>query len=71
MADMIRARTLELVNRGFEIALDNKTDPKEALTAIFGLLDRGWGKPKEREEEGGGKGDITQVLSDLIAKLPS
>lgn len=47
LTDLIRGRTLELVNRAFEIALDRATEPKDALVACFGLLDRGWGKPKE------------------------
>ena len=50
LASMIRARTLELVNRAFDIALDKQTETKEALSAIFGLLDRGHAKPKEADD---------------------
>lgn len=44
---LCRAKSPELVQRAFEIALDKATEHKDALVAIFGLLDRGWGKPKE------------------------
>lgn len=50
LAQMIRARTAELVNRAFDIALDPKTEAKEAIAALFGLMDRGHGKPKESIE---------------------
>lgn len=47
LAEMIRGRSLELVNRAFDIALSPATEAKDAIAACFGLLDRGWGKPKE------------------------
>lgn len=47
LAELIRGRTLELVERAFDIALSPATETKDATSAIFGLLDRGWGKPKE------------------------
>jgi hypothetical protein len=47
IVELCRGMTVELVNRAKEIALDKATEPKEALSAIFGLLDRGWGKPRE------------------------
>lgn len=47
IAQLCRAKTKELVDRAVEIALDKGAEHKDALTAIFGLLDRGWGKPTE------------------------
>jgi hypothetical protein len=47
LAAMIRGRTLEIVNRAFDVALSPATETKDVLIACFGLLDRGWGKPKE------------------------
>lgn len=71
LAQLVRGRSKELVDRAFEIALDKATEPKDALVGIFGLLDRGWGKPKEQEDPGGGKDDIGKALLELIARLPS
>lgn len=71
LAELIRARTKELVDRAFEVSLHKATEPKDALAGIFGLLDRGWGKPKDREEGEGSKADdIATVLGKLIDKLP-
>lgn len=70
LVQLCRAKTLALVERAEQIALSPVTDPKDALTAIFGLLDRGWGKPKEAEDGEGKKDDLATVLSQLIAKLP-
>lgn len=70
LTQLCRAKTAALIDRAYEIALNKATEPKDALTAIFGLLDRGWGKPKEADEGEGGKADLNKVLSDLIAKLP-
>ena len=47
IAELIRGRTKELIDCAFEIALNPSTETKDALSAWFGLLDRGWGKPKE------------------------
>jgi len=44
---LCRAKTLELVARVFAVAMNPANDPRDTLAAIFGLLDRGWGKPKE------------------------
>lgn len=71
LVQLCRARTAELVQRAFDISLSPNTDPKDALFGIFGLLDRGWGKPKEQEDPGGGKDDLGKALLELIAKLPS
>lgn len=72
LAQLIRGRTQELVDRAFVISLSPATDPKDALVGIFGLLDRGWGKPKEQEDpNGGGKDDLGKALLELIARLPS
>jgi hypothetical protein len=70
LAALCRAKSNSLVDRAYEIAMDKATDPKDALVAIFGLLDRGWGKPKDASE-GDGKADIAKALSQLIASLPS
>src|SRR5690606_21671068 len=50
ITQLCRAKTKELVDRAVEIALDKGAEHKDALTAIFGLLDRGWGKPTESVE---------------------
>lgn len=71
LAQLCRARTAELVQRAFDISLSPATDPKDALAGIFGLLDRGWGKPKEMNEDGSDKPDLAATLAQLIAKLPS
>lgn len=71
LVQLCRAKTADLVTRAYEIAMNPATDPKDALVGIFGLLDRGWGKPKEQEDPGGGKDDLAKVLLELIAKLPS
>jgi hypothetical protein len=47
IVQLCRAKTGELIERAAAIALDPAAEHKDALTAIFGLLDRGWGKPKE------------------------
>lgn len=47
IVQLCRAKTADLIERAARIALDNTTEHKDALTAIFGLLDRGWGKPTE------------------------
>lgn len=70
LVQLCRAKTKELVDRAFEISLHPATDPKDALTGIFGLLDRGWGKPAEQEAPGDGKVDMAAILAQLIAKLP-
>lgn len=70
LVQLCRARTKELVDHAFAVSLSPTTDPKDALTGIFGLLDRGWGKPAEQEAPGDGKVDLAQVLAQLIAKLP-
>lgn len=71
LATLIRGRTKELVDRAFEVSLAKDTEPKDALAGIFGLLDRGWGKPKEQEAPGGGKDDLGKALLELISRLPS
>lgn len=70
LVQLCRAKTKELVDRAFEISLNPETDPKDALTGIFGLLDRGWGKPAEQEAPGDNKVDMAAILAQLIAKLP-
>lgn len=71
LTQLCRAKTVDLVERAFEIAMHRATEPKDALDAIFGLLDRGWGKPKNGDDEDKGKTeDITTVLGKLIDKLP-
>lgn len=50
IVQLCRAKTLALVERAFAIAMATNTEPKDALTACFGLLDRGWGKPKDSVE---------------------
>lgn len=47
ITELCRAKTMELIERAAQIALDPSAEHKDALNAIFGLLDRGWGKPKE------------------------
>lgn len=47
VAQLCRGMTAELVERAKQIALSPMTENKDALAAIFGLLDRAWGKPKE------------------------
>jgi hypothetical protein len=47
ITQLCRAKTAKLIERAYEIALSKTTDPKDALAAIFGLCDRGWGRPKE------------------------
>lgn len=47
ITQLCRAQTAPLIARAVEIALAKNTEPKDALTAVFGLLDRGWGRPKE------------------------
>lgn len=47
ITQLCRAQTAPLIARAVEIALDKKAEHKDALAAVFGLLDRGWGKPKE------------------------
>ncbi|MGY3265812.1 hypothetical protein [Lysobacter sp. HA35] len=47
IVQLCRAKTNALIERAAAIALDPMAEHKDALTAIFGLLDRGWGKPKE------------------------
>lgn len=47
ITQLCRAQTASLIARAVEIALAKSTEPKDALTAVFGLLDRGWGKPTE------------------------
>lgn len=75
LAQLIRARTVELVDRAFEISLDRMTEPKDALAGIFGLLDRGWGKPKESVDldariEGAGV-PIIQIVRACDADHPA
>ncbi len=70
LAQLIRGRTKELVDRAFDLSLSPATEPKDALAGIFGLLDRGWGKPKEQNEDGSDKPDLAQTLAKLIEKLP-
>jgi hypothetical protein len=50
IVQLCRAHTADLIKRAYEIAMDKATDPKDALTAIFGICDRGWGKPTESIE---------------------
>lgn len=50
IVQLCRAHTAALIDRALEIATDKTTEHKDALTAIFGLLDRGWGKPTEHVE---------------------
>lgn len=47
ITELCRAQTAPLIERAVEIALSKQTEAKDALAAVFGLLDRGWGKPKE------------------------
>lgn len=47
IVELCRAKTAELIERAYAIAMHPATEPKDALVACFGLLDRGWGKPKE------------------------
>jgi len=71
LAELCRAKTLPLFERAVEIALNKGTEPKDAISVIFGLMDRGWGRPKTNEEQDGEKkGALSDVLSQLIDKLP-
>ena len=47
IAQLCRGHTAVLVQLALDIATDRRLEAKERLPAIFGLLDRGWGKPKE------------------------
>lgn len=50
LVQLCRAKVPALIDRAYEIAMDKNTEPKEALVAIFGLCDRGYGKPTESVE---------------------
>lgn len=68
---LCRGKTSDLVQRAYDIAMSTATEPKDALVAIFGLLDRGWGKPKGGDDDDGSKKeDMASVLSKMIDKLP-
>lgn len=71
LTELCRAKTVDLVGRAYDIAMSTATEPKDALVAIFGLLDRGWGKPKGGDDDEGKKpADMAEVLSKMIDKLP-
>lgn len=70
IAELCRGMTMELVNRARDIALSPATEPKDALTAIFGLCDRGWGKPKESVDiDANVKGSGVPVIQ--IVRVPA
>lgn len=70
LTQLCRGHTADLVKRAYDIAMNTATEPKDALVAIFGLLDRGWGKPKGDDDDGSKKEDMASVLSKMIDKLP-
>ncbi len=47
LVKMARCLTQQALDTVKEVMLSKTTEPKDRLTAAFGLLDRGWGKPKE------------------------
>jgi hypothetical protein len=70
ITQLCRAQTAPLIARAVEIALAKGTEPKDALTAVFGLLDRGWGKPKESVDiDANVKGSGVPIIQ--IVRLPA
>ena len=70
ITQLCRAKTAELIERAYEIALSKATEPKDALAAIFGLCDRGWGKPKESVDiDANVKGSGVPVIQ--IVRMPA
>ncbi|HEV2679154.1 MAG TPA: hypothetical protein VGV14_01515 [Rhodanobacter sp.] len=67
---LCRAKTVDLIERAFAIATSATTEPKDALAACFGLLDRGWGKPKESVDiDANVKGSGVPIIQ--IVRLPA
>ena len=67
---LCRAKTVDLIERAFAIAMGAATEPKDALAACFGLLDRGWGKPKESVDiDANVKGSGVPVIQ--IIRMPA
>jgi len=70
ITQLCRAQTAPLIARAVEIALDKKAEHKDALAAVFGLLDRGWGKPKESVDiDANVKGSGVPIIQ--IVRLPA
>ena len=68
-AQLARVHTVEAIDVLREVMMDKKATPVARVSAANGMLDRGWGKPKD--EDAGDKPDLAAVLADLISKLPS
>lgn len=67
----IAAPLVPLAKQTLEEVMKDKSAPHMArVTAARDVLDRAYGKPRPAEE-GGDKPDMTQILAELIAKLPS
>ena len=67
---LCRAKTVDLIERAFAIATATTTEPKDALAACFGLLDRGWGKPKESVDiDASVKGSGVPIIQ--IVRMPA
>jgi hypothetical protein len=67
-AQLARTHTAAAIDTLAEVNGNKKAPPIARVAAANALLDRGWGRPKEAEDNE--KPDMTKLLSDLIAKLP-
>ena len=47
LTELCRGKTVDCVNALYNIAMSVQSENKDRIAACFGLLDRGWGKPKE------------------------
>ena len=71
LTQLARAKTAEALAVLDELMKSKAVEPKDRIAAAIALLDRGWGKPGNMDQDGNDKPDLATTLAELIAKLPA